>query len=112
MKSRFELIYLVTIVISQIACIFRLVEPINGIAISNHKRFGMFDNFFGSQEQNPEPDWNSIKHRTIKLKARAKAFSHADYIANTKECIKKCIVKKGSDVSLRDNCLSKMCDIY
>ena len=75
----------------------------------NSKRF-----LFGNDEvkEIPELDWNTIKYKTLEIKAKEIKMTPKQLYAKIEECIKKCQKTINSNITSRDQCIAQTCDIY
>jgi hypothetical protein len=104
---------LLIILFSLFCTVSYLTDKCHGASIqinrSNLKRF-----LFGGNDvkELPELDWNTIKHETLDIKTKEIEMTPKQLYAKIEECVKKCQKIVNSNITSRDQCIAKTCDIY
>ena len=103
---------LIIILFSLFCTVSYLTDKCHGASIqmnrTNLKRF-LFSN---DVKELPELDWNTIKYETLDIKAKEIEMTPKQLYAKIEECVKKCQKIVNSNITSRDQCIAKTCDIY
>ena len=95
-------------------CIFLLYSDISYGASIKRNRTNLKRFLFGNDEvkEIPELDWNTIKYKTLEVKTKEIEMTPKELYAKIEECIAKCQKQVNSNITSRDQCIARICDIY